>query len=65
VTYPCEAPEFVWQGQWWSACVRCHRLAWDHEQADPLEDTRNFIRAIGEGLPLGSFPPVMRKQAQP
>lgn len=60
MTYPCPVPEFVWLGIFWSPCIRCDRLAWDHEQADPLADLRNHLYQHYHGLPPGSFAPTMR-----
>ncbi len=58
----CPTPDFTWipaRGSW-SACSRCHRFAWHHEQADPTTDIRNFIKVWTEHLPLGTFPPAMK-----
>lgn len=42
----CPAPEFVWarHRRAWTACLKCGRLAWDHEQADPLADIQACLR---------------------
>ena len=42
----CPRPEFVWvhHRRTWTACLRCSRLAWDHEQADPLADIAASLR---------------------
>jgi len=60
----CPDPAFVFDHtrQCWSACVRCGRLAWTHEQSDPMADLRNFIAAAhrGEDHPNPHTPPVMR-----
>jgi len=44
---PCPTPTSSWiaTAGVWSACTSCGRLAWDHEQADPLAD----IRAVVQG----------------
>lgn len=51
----CPNPEFAWTGVAWSACIRCGRLAWSHEQADPVADVRNLWRGGDHD------PPVMRR----
>lgn len=54
----CLAPEFVWVAERgvWTACVECGRLAWDHEQADPLAD----LQAAMAGRAGADSPPTMR-----
>lgn len=41
----CSEPAFNWleECEVWSACINCGRLAWDHEQADPVADIKDFI----------------------
>lgn len=59
----CPNPEFRWNTVLlhWEACLRCARPAWEHEQADILQDVRNFAKQVCEGLPPGSFPPAMKR----
>jgi hypothetical protein len=56
-TLPCPEPEFGRRGQTWTACQQCGRLAWDHEQSDPLEDIRNVMRRLDK-------PPAMLSEAE-
>lgn len=51
----CLAPKFEYNGSWgvWGSCQTCGRVAWDHEQADPLADIRAVITAK-------HTPPAMR-----
>lgn len=58
--WPCAQPHFPFDAMrgWYLACTACGRLAWDHEQADPLADIRNTVREMHDGLPTS--PPVMR-----
>jgi hypothetical protein len=56
----CPDPYFEYIGGWWSPCLYCGRLAWDHPQADPLQDLRNTIKAAEQNLPYHQFPPTMR-----
>jgi len=51
----CADPAFEWVAErgWWSACTNCGRLAWDHEQADPLADMRDVLAG-------SNTPPNMR-----
>ncbi len=51
----CLTPSFEWNNTWgvWGTCQSCARLAWDHEQADPLADIRAHITNKHR-------PPVMR-----
>ncbi len=57
----CPTPDFVYSRELgvWSHCVRCHRLAWDHPQADPVQDVRNYHRIQRDRLDPADFPPVM------
>lgn len=55
----CPEPRFQYIGGWWSPCTQCGQLAWDHEQADPLQDLRNQIRVTAERLDPADFPPHM------
>lgn len=59
----CPEPEFVFDEQrnWWSPCIACGRIAWDHEQADPVADMQGAISA-GFTRPW-ERPPVMRPSA--
>lgn len=51
----CQAPEFAQIAHGvWGVCIRCQRLAWEHEQADPLADILNFRQRRDF-----SAPPVM------
>lgn len=61
----CQRPDFVWIGGWWSPCTACGRLAWDHEQADPLADVHNHIEAARTGRGPQTCPPVMRSTPWP
>lgn len=61
---PCRDPRFTWLGPYWSPCQSCGRLAWDHEQADPLQDVRNYLEQISRGLDGSHFPPTMRELPQ-
>ncbi len=58
----CRYPEFryIWERQCWSACINCRKLAWDHPQADPVQDLRNRMVQVRTGLPPDQFPPTMR-----
>ncbi len=56
----CTQPHFEWLGGGWSACTACGRLAWDHEQADPLQDIRNMLRERPGDDPT-KYPPAMRE----
>ena len=60
----CADPGFTWieEHQHWSACTQCGRLAWAHEQADPLADIRNVVRNLGTGL---HSLPAMRQTKEP
>lgn len=58
----CPDPQFRFLGGWWSPCLTCGRLAWNHEQPDPLADLRNQIHAAQLGLGPEVYPPVMRKE---
>jgi len=64
MNWPCPRPEFPFDStrQCWLHCVRCGRLAWDHEQADPLADLRAYVRQIQQhGNPIpAEQPPTMR-----
>lgn len=61
MSWPCPAPEFRYLPERgvWSACVHCRRLAWSHEQADPLADLR-IMHAAGPDWDPSRHPPVMR-----
>lgn len=50
---------FRWLGSAWSRCERCDRLAWDHEQSDPIADIRNALYAAAHGHSTQRYPPVM------
>ncbi len=65
--WPCPVPEFRFNhlAKWWEACVHCGRLAWDHEQADPLQDIRNQAKMLSEGGYPWQYPPVMRRPGAP
>ena len=65
----CPTPNFEWYADaesnpeqgWWGPCTECGRRAWDHEQADPLQDLRNTIAlAQNPGLRREHYPPTMR-----
>jgi hypothetical protein len=57
----CRAPEFGFSGQGWSACRRCGRGAWLHEQSNPAADLRSHAHWRVYKLDPANFPPVMRK----
>lgn len=56
----CPDPKFQWISRWWSPCVHCGRLAWAHEQADPLQDLKNSIMIAEFSLRDEDYPPTMR-----
>lgn len=51
MTWPCEHPNFVYDAEhgWWGKCTECFRTAWNHEQAQPMEDIRRYIQALADG----------------
>jgi hypothetical protein len=60
--FPCTDPDFRWVDEcgWWSPCASCGRVAWEHEQADPLADLRNqYTMYLNHGHPR-DYPPAMR-----
>jgi hypothetical protein len=57
----CDNPEFEWIGIWWSPCLKCGKLAWDHEQSDPLQDIFNFKEMHKYNIHPSQFPPVMKE----
>lgn len=62
MTWPCPSPEFTFDGHVWSACVHCRRLAWSHEQADPMADITRTARALeAGGYDPSELPPTMRQ----
>jgi hypothetical protein len=54
--------EFIEDRGYWSECRTCGRLAWDHEQADPLADIRNHLRVWVDGDSTRDYPPTMTQQ---
>jgi hypothetical protein len=57
----CSTPEFVFNGLNWPECVHCLRLAWDHEQADPMADIRATAAAMASGsYNPRDYPPIMK-----
>ncbi len=64
----CPDPHFTFDEtlQVWGSCETCGRLAWYHEQADPLQDMRNSIIMYRDGRHPREFPPAMKPlQDQP
>jgi len=59
VTLTCPDPAFQWLGIFWSPCLVCGRLAWAHEQADPLRDIGNYKWGLLNGVTMDRFPPTM------
>jgi hypothetical protein len=47
----CPNPEFPYDELrgCYLACTKCKRLAWDHEQASPVQDIRNEIKWVRQG----------------
>lgn len=60
--YVCMHPrfEFLEEPGVWSQCLACGRLAWDHEQADPLADIRNYMQMRFDDGTSRDYPPTMR-----
>jgi hypothetical protein len=59
----CPDPVFVYNYilKHWTTCIPCGRPAWDHEQADPLADMRNYLAELRGAAPI---PPAMLTAAQ-
>lgn len=58
----CAYPDFTWipaEGCW-SACHHCGRLAWEHEQADPLADMYATAHMWTTGTHPSYYPPAMK-----
>ncbi len=58
----CGNPRFVFDqaSRTWGPCLECGRLAWSHEQADPLADMANAAAVARGEAQACDVPPVMR-----
>ncbi len=58
----CHNPAFTWRPAFgsYSPCTSCGRLAWDHEQCDPVADVARHYAWYNSGDDGPPPPPVMR-----